>query len=149
MQQTFKYDHKKMPTHFNLFVCTVHIICHFYGAHHSYLFHVWNCVGDFFFFWLDYKYTSLTSTLSFCKRYCGVSGKKENVIRNITGNTIIMHGNNEYSTYAPAVNDIKVPIFVLTSSSAPSVPRILKRIQQGSNNLLQRDHYHTYPLLFR
>lgn len=104
-----------------------------------------NCVVDFFF-WLDYRYTSLTSTLSFCKRYCGVSGKNENVIRNIKGNTIIMHGNNEYSTYAPAVNDIKVPIFVLTSSSAPSVPRILKQIQQGSNNLLQRD-YATIPIL--
>lgn len=58
-------------------------------------------------------------------KYCGVSGKKKNVTKNIIGSGENIFGTKKYDKYVPATKPNRIPMVTLSMSREPNRPRIL------------------------
>lgn len=58
-------------------------------------------------------------------KYCGVSGKKKNDAKNITGSGANIFGTKKYAKYVPATKPNRIPIDTQSISNEPNRPRIL------------------------
>lgn len=71
------------------------------------------------------KVQRITSKSLRAMKYCGVSGKKKNDTKNITGSGKRIFGTKKYVKYVPATKPNKIPMVTDNMSNEPNRPRIL------------------------